>query len=76
MPGYFEPDASEVFNQAGVDPKDAPELFRKVVSILGAKMATLSVTMGMSWKRVGLYAEQKEALVQDLIESKAAGTLR
>lgn len=64
---YFELDAKEVFERAGVDPQTNPELFREVMSILGTKMASLSVRLGLSWERVRLYKEQKEALVQNLI---------
>lgn len=63
----FELDAKEVFERAGVDPKVSPELSHEVISCLSSKMASLSVRLGLSWERVRLYKEQKEALVQDLI---------
>ena len=72
----FEPDAKKIFESAGVDPKANPELLADVERILSTTMARLSVTHGMSWTRIERYTEQQEALVEDLIELKAAGKLK
>lgn len=72
----FEADAKEVFEKAGVEPKNAPEFFEDVKNILSEKMATLSITMGMSMKRVEAYDAQKESLVEDLNKLKNSNNLR
>ncbi len=71
----FDQDALDVFSKAGVKKEDAPDLFQQVKDILSTKMATLSVTMGMSYKRGEIYDEQKQALVDDLKQLKAKGEL-
>ena len=73
---FFAGAADEIFLKAQVNPADAPEMYEDVKQILASKMATLSATMGMSYKRIELYNEQKESLAVDLVKLKQENHLR
>ncbi len=75
-PDYFNTDATEIFKHAELTRDEAPEMFEMVKGILGQKMANLSTTHRLSYKRIELYDEQKQVLVEDLIKLKCEGTLR
>lgn len=68
--------ANDIFIEAGVEKKEAPELYIEIVDILSEKMAILSATMGMSFKRVDAFNEQRVSLINDLKELKSVGGLR
>ncbi len=69
----FEDVADKIFKEAGVSKEDNPDAYQEAISILNRKMAILSVTMGLSKKAVPLFNEQKQALVDDLVEGKQSG---
>lgn len=69
----FEPMADEIFEKAGIKKEGNQDWYKQVVAILSAKIAMLSATEGMSWRRVTLFEEQKKALVQDMIDRKRDG---
>lgn len=71
----FEDTADKIFAEAGVDKTQTPDLYREIVEILNAKMAQLSASMGLSYDRVRLFNEQKQALVEDLLAMKRSGEI-
>lgn len=73
---FFQRDARMVFFEAGLIPSEAPEIFEQVKDILSNKTAELSVTMGLSYKRLKVYEDQKQALIMELRQLKESGTLR
>jgi hypothetical protein len=71
----FSEMADAIFERAGVK-KEGNEVFhQQAVDILSAAMARTSVTMGLSMERVEFFQKQKDALVQDLLDLKAAGEI-
>ena len=72
----FEDMADAIFQEANVPKEGNDALWGNAVDILSSKMAMLSATMGLSMERVTIFEEQKRALVQDLLDMKAAGTLK
>jgi hypothetical protein len=66
----FDKIADEIFEKAGVPKEGNEENYKQVVDILATKMATLSVTMGLSQERVDAFNEHKKSLVEDLIALK------
>ncbi len=73
---FFAPSVDKIFKSAGVTKAEAPEIYGDCLDILSMKMSKLSATMGMSYERLHLFAEQENALVEDLKELKAKGKLR
>ncbi len=71
----FHDMADEIFRQAGVPKAGNEGVWDQVVSILNACMAQLSVTHGLSYDRVTLFDQQKEALLHDLLDMKEKGLL-
>jgi hypothetical protein len=72
----FDDIVEKIFKEAGVDPVKNLELFEECVVILHRKMATLSVTHGLSYERVRLFDEQKQTLVDDLKIMKKKGRIK
>lgn len=64
-------DAKQLFEQAGLPIEGREDIYNRVVDILGEKMAELSVTHGLSIKRIELYDSQKASLLQELRDYKA-----
>lgn len=75
MTDQFQDAATKIFVEAGVDPVTHADLFSQTQEILAMSMARMSVGMGLSYKRVELYEEQKRSLVQDLLNMKADGQI-
>ena len=68
-------DVQELFTAAGFTSEDAgdklfDDLALQMTEILDGLMARLSATMGLSYKRVELYEEQKQSLIDDLKKMK------
>ena len=76
MDDFFNPTAERIFKNAGITRDQAPEMFEEVKSILASKMARLSATMGLSYKRMELFTEQEVALTEDLRAFRETGHLR
>jgi hypothetical protein len=70
-------DVAELFAAAEFTREDAPDhyddLALQMAEILDGLMARLSATMGLSWKRVEIYEEQKKSLIEDLKRMKREG---
>lgn len=71
-------DVAELFEAASFtreDCADGEEQFQDIAKqmehILDGLMARLSATMGLTYKRVELYNEQKDSLIEDLKKMKA-----
>ncbi len=67
--------ADEIFTKAGINKAGNEQWHDQCRDILSTKMAMLSATMGLSKKRVTIFEEQKQALVDDLIAMKEKGEL-
>ena len=64
----FEEMADAIFKEAGAKKDEYPDLWQQCVDILSMKMASLSVTHGLSYERVDIFEKQKATLVEDLRE--------
>ena len=72
----FEKEAKEIMAEAGVAINDKSDfLLPQIANIMNNKMAYLSVTYGLKEPRFTLYREQHDALVQDLKDLLAQGTV-
>ena len=76
MSDFFNPTVERIFRDAGITRDEAPEMFEEAKTILANKMAILSATMGLTYKRMELFTEQEVALTQDLLKLKETGHLR
>lgn len=67
--------ADDIFRKAGVDKSKNMELWNEACTILSESMAWCSVMLGMSARRVKVFEEQKQTLVDDLIGMRERGEL-
>ncbi len=70
----------DICKEAGFTREAYPDIFddvrSNIESNLNALMARLSATMGLSYKRVEVYAEQQQVFVEDLKHFVATGEWR
>ena len=76
MMDMFDRMADEIFERAGVSKDGNEDLHKRASEIMAQCMALGSVNYGLSDKRFDYTQEQKDTLVQDLIELKAAGEIQ
>ena len=72
----FNDIADEIFKKADVPKEGNEEVYDEMVEILSRQMAMASVTMGLSYKRGEFWEEQKQALVDDLLEGVKQGVVK
>ncbi len=70
----------EICKEAGFTREAYPDLYDSVSSdiqeSLDALMSRLSATMGLTWKRVEIYAKQERVFIDDLKHFVATGQWR
>ncbi len=78
MSVLFEDAVAAIFAKAGVAKAGNEELWEEANALLHQQMGQLSVAsaMGSGVDRVKLFNEQKQALVDDLLELKAKGEIK
>ena len=63
----------EIFAAAKVPKLGNEQLWNQCAEIMSSTMARLSVTEGLSLRRVDRYEKQKQTLIADLVEMREAG---